>query len=261
MIHPLRFSLILITLGLLSAPLFAEDQSKAKPDAAAQTLQPLAPGLTLPIEITHGLKAGRTKPGTPVAGFTTQRVPVSPGLYLPRGVKVTGTVIASTAADKKAGHPAVLTLHFDTLSYRQQTVPLRTEALAIANFTNVEDTFSPASDPSDKGNPSPANWTTSQIGGDEVFRSGWVGPVCNGGMKRVGSADFYGVYADPPAGATGAAAIPHALGVFSTTAEGLYGFDFHDKLSFSGDNITVTSSGNLVLRSGDNLLLKVLPTR
>ena len=261
MIHSLRFPLILITLGLLSAPSFAEDQVRPKSETAAQTLQPLAPGLTLPIEITHGLKAGQTKPGTPITGFTTQRIPVTQDTYLPRGVKVSGTVIASTYADKRAGHPAVLTLHFSSLRYRQQTVPLRTEALAIANFTDVDDTFSPASDPSDKGNPSPANWTTSQVGGDEIFRSGWVGPVCNSGMKRVGSADFYGVYADPPAGATGAAAIPRALGVFSTNAEGLYGFNAQDRLSFSGSYITVTSSGNLVLRSGDNLLLKVLPTR
>lgn len=260
MIHPLRFSLILITLALLSAASFAEDPSKAKPTTAALTLQPLAPGLTLPIEITHGLKAGQTRPGTPVTAFLTQRVPVSSGTYLPRGLKVTGTVIASTAPDRKAGHPAVLTLHFDTLRYGQQTVPLHTEALAIANFTSVDDTFSPAINPSDKGDPSPANWTTTQIGGDEVFRSGWVGPVYNSGMKQVGSADFYGVYADPPAGATGPAAIPRALGVFSTTAQGLYGFDSSDQLTFSQNNITVTAHGNLVLRSGDNLLLKVLPT-
>lgn len=260
MIHPLRLSLILFTLGLLSAPSFATEQSEAKPESVQQTLQPLAPGLTLPIELLHGLKAGQTKPGTPITGFTTQRIPLTPGTYLPRGVKVTGTVIASSAPDKKAGHPAVLTLHFDTLRYGQQTVPLHTQALAIANFTSVEDTFSPASDPSDKGNPSPANWTTSQVGGDEVFRSGWVGPVYDGGMQRVGSADFYGVYADPPAGATGPAAIPRAIGVFSTTVQGLYGFDLTDKLSFSENNITVTANGNLTLRSGDNLLLKVLPT-
>ncbi len=260
MLRPLRLSLILLTLCLLSSPSFADDHAHPKPTPVEQTLQPLAPGLTLPIELSRGLKAGHTKPGSTVTGFTTQRIPLGPGVYLPRGVKVTGTVIASTAPDKKAGHPAILSIRFDTLHYHQQSLPLLTEALAIANFTNVDDTFSPASDPSDKGNPSPANWTTSQIGGDQVVRSGWVGPVVNRSMQRVGSADFHGVYADPPAGASGPAAIPHALGVFSTTAQGLYGFDGDDKLSFSENNITVTANGNLTLRSGDNLLLKVLPT-
>jgi hypothetical protein len=80
-------------------------------------------------------------------------------------------------------------------------------------------------------------------------------------MQPVGFADFYGVYANPPASTPGNATIPYAVGVFSTSARGLYGFDFSDKLSSSGSNITVTANGNLVLRNGDDLLLQILPTR
>jgi hypothetical protein len=255
-----RHSLIVLAIGLLSATSFAADHAKPRPDTAVQVLQPLSPGLTLPIELTHALKAGHTKPGAPVHGFTTQRIPLSPTTYLPRAAEVTGTVLTSIAPDKKTGRAAVLTIRFDSLRYHQQVVPLLAEALAIANFTEVEDTFASTNDGSDKGNSSSANWTTTQVGGDQVCRSDWTGPVLSSSTQPVGFADFHGVYADPPPGASGPAAIPRAVGVFSTTAHGLYGFDFADKLSSSGGDITVTANGNLVLRTGDDLLLKALPT-
>lgn len=251
-----RLSLLLLSTSMLSA-----QASHPLPTHAAQTLRPLTPGLTLPIELTHALKAGHTLPGTPVVAFTTQRIPLTPSDYLPRGVEVTGTVIASTAADKQTGTPAALTIRFNSIHYHGQVIPLRAQALAIANMMAVGDTFASTNDGSDRGNSSPANWTTQQVGGDEVYRSGWRGPVLNSTTQPVGFADFYGVYADPPAGASGPAAIPHAVGVFSTTARGLYGFDFTDKLSSPAATTTITANGNLVLRNGDDLLLKVLPPR
>ena len=58
------------------------------------------------------------------------------------------------------------------------------------------------------------------------MRSGWVGDVVGSGTRTVGSADYYGVYSLPVKlqGADGAM-VPRAMGVFSTTAEGLYGYD------------------------------------
>lgn len=249
-----RLPLLLLTVSMLSA-----QPAHPLPKHPVQTLQPLTPGLTLPIELTHALKAGHTRPGASVDAFTTQPIPLSLSTYLPRGARVTGTVVTSVGADRKAGRPATLTIRFDHLRYRQQVVPLRAHALAIANFTEVEDTFASTNDFSDRGTPSPADWTTQQVGGDEVYRTGWTGPVLSRSSQPVGFADFHGVYADPPPGASGTAAIPRALGVFSVTARGLYGFDFSDKLSSSGAEITVTANGNLVLRTGDDLLLQALP--
>lgn len=256
MLAPLPLPLLVLALSTLAAI-----QTHTLPTQPVETLQPLAPGLTLPIELTRALKAGHTRPGTPVDAVTTQRIPLTLTTYLPRGAKVTGTVIASTAADKHTGSPATLTIRFDTLHYHQQVVPLVADALAIANFTAVGDTFASTNDGSDRGNSSPASWTTQQVGGDQVCRSGWKGPVFSSSMQPVGFADFYGVYADPPAGNIGPDAIPHAVGVFSTSAHGLYGFDFSDKLSSSGTEITVTANRDLVLRSGDDLLLQILPAR
>ena len=221
-------------------------------------LGPLSAGLTLPIQIARSFKAGSSKPGTEIVGTTTQRVTLSDVSYLPAGAKVSGSVVASEAAHPESAQPATLTLRFTALSSRGQTVPILTRAVAIANFTDVSDTAAPANGSTDRGNSSPASWTTRQVGGDEVCRSGWIGEVVDSTTHRVGFADYYGVYADPPAGATGTAAIPRAIGVFSTSARGLYGFNVGDELRSLDGEITLTSAGGLILRNGDNLLLEIV---
>ena len=77
------------------------------------------------------------------------------------------------------------------------TVPLETRAVAMANLMDVDDTFLLMQGGADRGNSSEASWTTRQVGGEEVVRSGWVGPVVGSGVRTVGSADYYGVYSLP----------------------------------------------------------------
>jgi hypothetical protein len=253
--RPRFISSILPILLLLHLPHTAQAQHLSP----APSLTPLPPGLTLPVQIGHALHAGSTKPGTPIVAYTTQRVLVTKLLYLKRGAQLLGTIVASTSADTTTSKPATLTIRFTALRYHHQTVPILTRAIAIANFTDVDDTEVLATGSTDRGNSSAASWTTRQIGGDEVYRSGWIGEVDDDTMHRVGFADYFGVYADPPPNATGSAAIPHSMGVFSTTARGLYGFDEGAALHSSAGNITVTSPRKLVIRNGDNLLLQVLP--
>jgi len=130
-----------------------------------------------------------------------------------------------------------------------------TRAIAIANFVQVGETFLPVQGGADRGNASEASWTTTQVGGDQVARSGWVGDVVGRGTRTVGRADYYGVYT-LPAGASP----ERAMGVFSTTATGLYGFESDTSLNSSGGVITLTRSGGkrLEMRDGDNLLLEVV---
>lgn len=71
---------------------------------------------------------------------------------------------------------------------------MKTDVIAVASMMEVNDTAAPANGSTDRGNPSQANWTTRQVGGDEVYRSGWVGDVYDDVMKKVGFADYYGVY-------------------------------------------------------------------
>jgi hypothetical protein len=228
---------------------------------AVSELRALPVGITLPVRMGRTLRAGKVKPGTVIEAKTTQRVPVSASSYLKYGATVRGEVVASDAGDGTAAHPSTLTIRFSQMSYRGQTVPLEVRAVAVANIMAVDDTFLPATGGSDRGNNSPASWTTRQVGGDFVAREGWVGEVVGVGLRTVGNADFYGVYSLPVKLPDGGA-VPRAMGVFSTTAKGLYGYDEGAELESSGGLITITNPmGRAVIRGGDNLLLEVIAGR
>lgn len=224
---------------------------------AVSQLQAMPAGITLPVQMGQTLRAGKTKPGTVFMAVTTQRVPVSEDSYLDRRATVRGEVVESTAGDGTAAHPSVLTIRFTQLSYRGQTAPVVTRAVAIANIMSVGDTFLPATGATDRGNSNPASWTTQQVGGDFVARSGWVGDVVGSGMRTVGYADFDGVYSLPVT--VDGMKLPRAMGVFSTSAKGLYGYDVGATLESSRGLITVANpKKRVVIRNGDNVLLEVV---
>ena len=252
----LRAAFCMIAILILSDSM-AEAAQKS---VAVDNLLPLQAGVTLPVQLNRSFRAGSVKIGTKVVAKTTQRVPVSERLYLNRGATLVGTVVASVASDNATAKPAVLSIRFTLLRYKKQTVPVITKAIAIANFTDVGDTFLPSTGGPDRGNASEASWTTSQVGGDEVYRSGWVGDVCDSTMHKVGFADYYGVYALPAKSATGdLVPFPRAVGVFSATAKGLYGFDQGTILSSKGGVIELSRpTGRALLRNGDDLLLQVV---
>jgi hypothetical protein len=213
--------------------------------------------------LTRTLRAGKVPAGRKIVVKTTQRVPVGKYVYFKRGAALYGEVVTSIAGDGTASKPATLTIQFTLLRYGKQSVAVSTKAVAIANFTDVDDTFLPAGGGPDRGNASEASWTTRQVGGDEVYRSGWVGDVCDERMQKVGYADYYGVYSLPNKSTIkDEPSLPHAIGVFSTTAAGLYGFDEGTSLQSAGGTITLTRTAKkLLVRNGDNLLLEVLASR
>ena len=232
-----------------------------KPQEVSQ-LRPLQAGVTLPVAVARTLRAGKVKPGTVFLLKTTQRVPISEDTYLNRGAVVRGEVVTSDAGDRAAAHPATLSIRFTQLSYKGATIPLVTKAVAMANLMDVDGTYLPIVGGPDRGNSSEASWTTTQVGGEQVVRSGWIGPVVGSGLITVGRADYYGVYSSPAKleGADGdGATFPRAMGVFSTTAKGLYGYDVGTQLESSGGLITITNpKGQAVIRAGDHLLLEVV---
>jgi hypothetical protein len=248
---------VLVCLSILA---LASDRT-AKSQAVLE-LRPLPAGVTLPVAVGRTLRAGKVKPGTVLLLKTTQRVPVSEDTYLNRGAAVRGEVVTSEAGDRTAAHPATLAIRFTQLSYRGVTVPLATRAVAMANLMDVDGTYLPIVGGPDRGNSSEASWTTAQVGGEQVVRSGWIGPVVGSGLITVGRADYYGVYSSPAKleGADGdGATFPRAMGVFSTTAKGLYGYDVGTQLESSGGLITITNpKGQAVIRAGDHLLLEVV---
>jgi hypothetical protein len=250
-------SVVLVCVSTLATA----SEAVAKSQAVSQ-LQPLPAGVMLPVQMGRTLRGGKVRPGTVFFVETTQRVPVSETAYLNRGAKLRGEVVASEAGDGTSAHPSTLTIRFTEVDYRRQTVPVATKAVALANLMDVGDTFAPTTGGADRGNASEASWNTRQVGGDEVNRSGWVGDVVNTTTHKVGYADYYGVYSMPKKLTESDAMIPLAMGVFSTSAKGLYGYDRGAKLESSGGLITVTNSeGHAVIRSGDNLLLEVVAAR
>ncbi len=247
--------LLLASLSALVKTSGASEQSRAVTE-----LQPLAAGITLPVQIGRTLSAGKVKAGTVFFVTTTQRVPVSASAYLNRGAKVRGEVVTSEAGDGTAAHPSVLTIRFTELSYRDKTVPVETRAIAAAHFMHVGYTFLPTSGGGDNGNASQASWNTRQVGGHEVNRSGWVGDVSNTMMQKVGYADYHGVYSLPVS--LNGVMVPRAMGVFSTTAKGLYGYDPESQMESSGGLIRITNPNErAVIRNQDQLLLEVVSTR
>jgi hypothetical protein len=231
----------------------------AQREAAISELGALPEGVTLPVQLGRSLRAGKVRVGTQIVVKTTQRVPVSENFYLKAGAELDGEVVASVAGSGNASRPATLSIRFTRLRYGNQSIPLRTKAIAIANFMQVGYAGLPADGGPDMGITNAANWTTKQVGGDAVVRTGWVGPVVGSDTQTVGHADYYGVYSLPAPSPGDGPSFPRALGVFSTTAAGLYGFGPGSALKSDDGTITLTGPGKSVgLRNGDNLLLEVL---
>ena len=231
----------------------------AQREAAVSELEALSPGVTLPVQLGRSLRAGKLQVGTQIVVKTTQRVPVSEDSYLKAGAEVDGEVVASIAGNGSGSTRATLSIRFTRLRYGKHSIPIRVKAIAIANFMQVSYSKLPANGGPDMGIVSPANWTTKQVGGDSIVRTGWEGPVLAPGVGQVGRADYYGVYSLPADSSNQGLPFPRALGVFSTTATGLYGFGGGCELRSTDGTVTVTGPGKSVeLRNGDNLLLEVI---
>ena len=149
------------------------------------------------------------KVGQTVRARLSQRVPLPAGGYLSQRAEAVGTILAYDTAS--------LTLHFTQLRLGGESEPINVRLVAAAHWLDVEDAKLPLG-ATDRGASSAADWTTMQIGGDEVYRSAGSGTVYDQYSQPVGRADLYGVYAPPiaPGGPE------RAMGPFSTTARGLY---------------------------------------
>jgi len=198
----IRASAMALLLALCCTPLSAA--------RAVTKLEPLPAGVMLPVSLKQRLDARHVRVGQQVTAQLMQRVPLADSSYLPSKAKVTGTVVAYDTSS--------LTLRFDRLSLKDQQVPIHVKLVAAGHWLDVEETERPLG-ATDRSLGNPANWTTKQIGGDEVYHSGGgSGPVYDQYSERVGHVDAFGVYA--PARTPGAAAL--AMGPFSTTSRGLY---------------------------------------
>jgi hypothetical protein len=165
-------------------------------------------GLLLPVTLQTTISAQKVQPGMPIRCKLTQRVPLGNKQYIPQGTALLGHVVA-------AG-PDSLTFAFTDLRLRKASVPVSVRLIAAASWYAVYQTELPVGG-TDRSTSNPADWTTEQIGGDEVYRAAGFGGVYNSASEPVGRADLWGVYSLP-----GKDGLPLAMGPFSTTAAGLF---------------------------------------
>jgi hypothetical protein len=233
-------SLVLLVALSTTLPLCALRQEK--------TFAAPPPGQTLPISLQTALQSGKLAPGQVIRAELMQRVPVSSGGYLPRRVEVLGKVVRCDASS--------VSILFDQLRWKGQTIPVHLELRAAASLNNVFQTTMPVGG-IDRSISSPADWTTRQVGGDEVYRSAGSGKVYNQYSEPVGFADLHGVYQD----ARTAGELPRAMGPFSTSAEGLHGLTGFKILSPGGAGTPVTlgaGTQSWKIASGAAMLMEVV---
>lgn len=229
---------------------------------AAQTKIPV--GAIIPVRLSSSLDAKSCKPGDKITAKVAQEVPLYNGAKIKAGRRVLGEVLAVTPAQNS--QPAKIELRFNQIEIAGQMTPLATDLRAIASPEEVAAAQVPSEGP-DRGQSSPTNWTTVQIGQhDVVYRGG--GPVASG-LETVGT-PVYGnawgvldrISSGPGEGCRGPIAEndnPQALWLFSHDACGVYGYDF--KIVNAGrtsDKIMLEAQkGNLHVRGGSGLLLRV----
>ncbi len=231
--------------------------------ASSSRAQSLPPGTTLPARLQNTLNSEKDQPGKTFTLKITQEIPVTGQPVIQRGATLTGHVVA-TQSIKIGAQSSRITLQFDKLRFSRQEIPVILGLRAIASVVEVQYAGMPTN--SDDNS---ASWTTRQIGGDVVYRGG--GPVTTSWGEVVGEPVSDGVIGRLIAPRDGPLPgnlhcesddSPHALGVFASTACGLYGFTRftieRDGFEQPKGQITFVSSKSIKIRAGSQLLLEIL---
>ena len=208
---------------------------------------PLPPGSTVPVTLDRKLDSRDARPGEVVVAHLSQRIPLGSGAYFPDKGELVGQVVANSGT--------LLTLQFESLRLESQSEPVSVQLRAAADWLAVEQTEYPIG-ATDRGTSNPSQWTTRQLGGDEVYLANGTGKVYDRYSQPVGMANGYGVFAYPAF--PGAA--PRALGPFSTTAKGLFslpGLSIVSDGSRDGRIVLRVTGSKWQLRAHDALLLQV----
>jgi hypothetical protein len=230
--------------------------------AAAFAQSSIPPGTVLPARLDSSLNSKKSKPGQTVTARIMQDVPLSSRMKIRAGAKVIGHILSVSAPASRG--PAQVTLRFERLQSRHQSLAINTGLRALASMMNVAEADVPATGP-DRG--TPWAWRTRNlIGGEVAYGEG--GPVARG-TQIVGRALADGVLvpieSSPAFGCRGEIAGNtqlQALWVFSSDACGVYGID-HVQITHAGRSapvgeITLTSKqGNLKIARGSGMLLRV----
>jgi len=219
--------------------------------------QQIPSGTILPAMLDDSLDSGRSKPGQQISAKLRQDVPLPNGQKIKRNSKVSGHVIAVSAAN-----PATITFQFDHVELGKSSAPVSIRLRAVASMQAVADARQPANPNSGYGS-TPWDWNMGLIGGQAAFNGQRIVKSQDGRVvgKVVEPGQIEGVpMANPERGCTGApqGGREQAFWLFSTDACGAYGFKdltVGEKPGAPGQ-IVLQSPQKIVIRDGSGLLLQ-----
>ena len=179
---------------------------------------------TFPIVFSNTVSAARSHAGDPVEAKTSQAVHLRSGAVIPAGTKISGHVVSANAfvyddMPYVRQKQSTLTIQFDSLEFRGESLPLKVTVRAMADpITSEEARMPQANDVGSQG-------TVTQIGGDQLTPS-QSNVHSSYGDDVVAYNKRDGVYAHLIAnGDCNASSVEVSVGVFSGSACGLYGFN------------------------------------
>jgi hypothetical protein len=232
----------------------------------AQTSIPT--GTILPLRLETSFNSEKSKAGDEIRARIMQDVPQPGGGKIRRGSQVIGHVKeASPASSDQGGHGGRISVVFDNVKRGRETIPVTTNLRVMASLLDVDEAQIQEYG-GDRGTPTSA-FTTTQIGGEVVYRGG--GHVMNG-RDVVGEPVPYGVLARVRAveesecrGAVEGNDEPQALWIFSTDACSVFGYPgmrivHAGRTDPVGEIVLAARSGNVKIRSGSGMLLRVATT-
>jgi hypothetical protein len=255
--------LILLACQLASGSHEPGVASPAGVPRAVVTLTALPPGTILPLRLDKSMAAKDAQKGQPIEAKIAQEVPLSTGFKIPVRSTVNGSIVSVERDSDGTG--LSVTLKFNQLDDRKETVSISTYLRAIASSRAVRDAQSPLTG-ADTG--SPMGWsTTVQIGGD--IRYGDGGAVRNQAKQKVGKGVSGGVlvhvHENGALGCEGPVNMDdhlQALWLFSSNACGTYDLK-GVKITHTGKNAPVGEftlhfeKEDMRLESGTGILLRI----
>jgi hypothetical protein len=225
--------------------------------AASACAQEIPPATALPVTLNSTIDVRKVVSGQLISASIAQDVPLPSGGRIRAGSRVNGRVLQ---AGTKVGGRTYVRLRFDQLRANGRDTAITTSLRAVADTREVQEAGLPKHGPI-RGD-SPANWTTTQVGDDVVYRGG--GHVMHGDVV-VGDPVKDGVLAVllavPHAGCeTGSGDRRLALWVFSSSACGAYGFFGRLDIEHAGNanpigEIVLESKKNVNVGTGSAMLL------
>ncbi len=233
--------------------------------ATAACAQEIPEGTAFPMTLNSTLKAETLTTGQVISATIAQNVPLPSGGKIRAGSHVIGRV---QQVARQASGGWSIRLRFDQVHTENIDVPITTSLRALASPLEVQEAQLPKYSTARRGE-SAANWITTQVGDDVVYRGG--GHVMHGEVI-VGDPVPDGVLAElasvPEAGCPADSARRRlALWIFASSACGVYGFSDDLEIAHHGDTspiseIILRSKSNARLRTGTAMLLIVLkPSR